>query len=178
MDQSTSQPDSSVRVQPLTYQQITGLDVWPRLINAVALAVSLSAVSMIGGGLTALWLYGYFGPSPRGVSNSLAQLVLVVPSIAMGIALLIAAIAVLGKASWGLTCMRVTLYIAVAGFVCVGALRMVVGMLQSSGGNTTMLYRYQAVLSFTGALSQLALPLLALFVLRVYRQSTGRGRVD
>jgi hypothetical protein len=41
---------TTVRAEPLMYQQIAGLEVWPRVLNAMALAVCLSGISMIGVG--------------------------------------------------------------------------------------------------------------------------------
>jgi hypothetical protein len=163
-----------VRAEPLMYQQIPGLEVWPSLLNAMALAICLNGVSMIGGGLANLWMFGSL-PS-LSVSRSWADFILIIfPTMATGLAMFVAAIAILGKATWGLTCMRITLYCVSAGYVCFAALRIVVYLLQQGRTNPPGIMRYQAIASFTGLLSHLALPLLSLAMLRIYRQSVGRG---
>src|SRR4051812_8441604 len=88
----------SMRVEPLGYQQVVGANVWPDVMKALALAVLLAGIGMISSGVTSLWLYGVFGPSPLGgrpYFGNIAEIMLsVAPTIAIGAALLFCTIAV------------------------------------------------------------------------------------
>jgi hypothetical protein len=165
MDNATT----PTRVEPLMYQPIAGNDVWPRLINAVALAMALAGASMVGTAVSDLWFYGFFGASSAGVfAGAWFEYVLIVfPTLGVGIAFLTAAILMFGKAERGIGVARVALYCLIITSIFQDVVGISLLAIRGAGLSSPM-RRYQIVLELSSVFMQLSLPLLLLAILRIY----------
>ena len=174
-----NQSEQSMRVEPLPYHQMVGVNVWSDVMKVLALAVLLAGIGMISSGVNSLWLYGVFGKSPIGsrtpLNNISDIMFFVAPTMVAGVALLSCSIAVLSGARWGLTAMRAVMIAMLVLLLGMAASRVAINRTSLLPSTPSSVSTYQAISAFNYLLTQSVLPLLVLGVLRIYRRSSQPG---